>query len=75
MIPIHAFPVINSLRRTSELFPRIIDFGKNCKLNEIYVKKLQIESDCPLSFEYKIQITKPHPEIEIKPLMADIVGL
>lgn len=74
LIPVHAFPVINSRRSSDELFPSLIDLGKNCKLGSKQGKQLQIESNCPLSFEFQIEVVKPHPEIVISPLSGDIVG-
>lgn len=50
LIPIHAFPVINS--KQDELFPKYIDMGKGCRLGQSYQKQLQIESNCPVNFEY-----------------------
>lgn len=38
LIPVHAFPVINSKRPTAELFPKIIDMGKNCRIGDNHVK-------------------------------------
>ena len=52
LIPVHAFPVINSKRPSDELFPTLIDLGRNCKLGSRLSKQLQIESNCPLSFEF-----------------------
>jgi hypothetical protein len=75
LIPVHAFPVINSKRPTAELFPKIIDLGKNCRIGDSHLKQLKIESNCPASFEYRIEVTKPHPEINVSPMLADIVGL
>lgn len=73
LIPIHAFPVINSSQ--DELFPNYIDMGRACAIGQSYTKQLQVESNCPVDFEYKIDIVKPHPEIHVSPLMGDIPGL
>ena len=73
LIPIHAYPVINS--KQDELFPKYIDMGKGCRLGHSYQKQLQIESNCPVNFEYTIEVTKPHPEIHISPLSGDIIGM
>ena len=54
LVPIHAFPVINS--KQSELFPAQIDMGIGCILGKTYTKQLQIESNCPISFEYTIEV-------------------
>jgi len=35
---------------------------------------LTIESNTPVTFEYVIEWTKPHPDIKIGPLKGDIVG-
>ena len=34
-----------------------------------------MESNCPVDFEYMIDVIKPHPEIHISPLCGDILGL
>lgn len=34
-----------------------------------------MESNCPVDFEYQIDVVKPHPEIHISPLMGDFPGL
>jgi hypothetical protein len=34
LIPVHAFPVINSRRPSIELFPKLIDLGRNCMIGE-----------------------------------------
>ena len=73
LIPIHAFPVINS--KIDELFPKFIEMGSNLSIGSSYQKKLQIESNCPVNFEYMIEVTKPHPDIQIAPLAGDILGL
>lgn len=36
LIPIHAFPVINSTQ--DELFPKFIDMGKACLIGQSYTK-------------------------------------
>ena len=72
-MPIHAFPVINS--KVPELFPKMVDMGTGCIVGNQYTKQLQIESNCPVSFEYTIDIVQPHPEIHISPLQGDITGL
>lgn len=66
--------MINSKRPSDELFPSLIDLGRNCKLGSYQSKELQIESNCPLSFEFQIEVTKPHPEIKISPHSGDIIG-
>ena len=73
LIPIHAFPVINS--KQDELFPSFIEMGKGLQIGKSYQKKLQIESNCPVNFEYMIQVTKPHPDIHVSPLIGDVLGL
>ena len=73
LIPIHAFPVINS--KQDELFPSFIEMGKALTIGKSYQKKLQIESNCPVNFEYMIKVTKPHPDISISPLVGDVLGL
>ena len=73
LIPIHAFPVINS--KQPDLFPSVIDMGKSCVSGRSYNKQLQIESNCPVNFEYTIEVVQPHPEIIISPLQGDILGM
>lgn len=73
LIPIHAFPVINS--KQDELFPSFIDMGKACSIGQSYHKQLQVESNCPIDFEYQIEVVKPHPEMHVSPLLGDIPGL
>lgn len=34
-----------------------------------------IESNCPVDFEYEIEVTKPHPDIQIGPQRGDIRGM
>lgn len=46
----------------------------NVKIGEVYKKKLLIESNSPVSFEYQIEWVKDHPDISITPLSGDIVG-
>ena len=72
-IPIHAFPVINS--KKDELIPSVLDMGKHKKVGQTYTKQIEIESNCPVNFEYKIEITEPHPDIIVSPLNGDIWGL
>ena len=73
LIPIHAFPVINS--NQDELFPKFIDMGTGCVIGKSYIKQLQVESNCPVDFEYVINVVKPHPEIHVSPLAGDFLGL
>lgn len=73
LIPIHAFPVINSEK--SELFPSLIDMGKKCKIGQSYTKQLNIESNCPVNFEYDIEVVKEHPDIRLGPLSGDVFAL
>ena len=47
-------PVINS--KQPELFPSLIDMGVGCIIGKTYSKQLQIESNCPVSFEYTIEV-------------------
>ena len=34
-----------------------------------------MESNCPVDFEYRIEVVKPHPEIHVSPLCGDFLGL
>ena len=54
LVPIHAFPVINS--KQQELFPKMVDLGTGCIVGNSYAKQLQIESNCPVSFEFTIEV-------------------
>lgn len=72
MIPIHAFPVINS--KKDELIPKSIDMGKGCKVGQTYTKVVNIDSNCPINFEYEIKEVKPHPDIRVTPVSGDIIG-
>ena len=73
MIPIHAYPVINA--DYMDQIPKMIDLGSGCTLGQTYQKSLIIESTTPVTFEYEIVVTKPHPEIQIlTPLAGDIPG-
>jgi hypothetical protein len=36
---------------------------------------IAIESNCPVNFEYEIEVTKPHPDIQIGPTRGDILGM
>ena len=40
LIPIHAFPVINSKRPSDQLFPKLIDLGRNVALHSNHEKQL-----------------------------------
>mmetsp|Transcript_19689 Transcript_19689/g.14428 ORF Transcript_19689/g.14428 Transcript_19689/m.14428 type:complete len:158 (+) Transcript_19689:182-655(+) len=73
VIPMHAFPVINS--RKEELVPKVVDLGKNLQVGETYTKTIELESNCPVNFEYDIKVSKPHPDIFITPLQGDILGM
>ena len=53
----------------------MIEMGKGLQIGKQYQKKLQIDSNCPVNFEYMIEVTKPHPDIQISPLMGDVLGL
>ena len=61
LIPIHAYPVINS--DYMEQVPKMIDLGQGCTLGQTYRKSLMIQSKTPVNFEYEITVTKPHPDI------------
>lgn len=73
LIPIHAYPVINA--DYMDQMPKMIDLGSGCTLGQTYQKSLILESTTPVTFEYEIVVTKPHPEIQIlTPLAGDIPG-
>jgi len=73
LIPIHAFPVINS--KKDVLFPTYLDMGKHLRVGETYTEVVTIESNCPVNFSYDIEVVKAHPDIEVEPLHGDIMGL
>ena len=72
LIPIHAYPVINS--KKDSLLPSKIDMGMSCKVGLSYTKTVDIESNCPVSFEYEIRDLTPHPDIKVSPVAGDIMG-
>jgi hypothetical protein len=51
-----------------------VDLGKGCKVGEVYQKVFNIESNCPINFEYEIKELVSHPEIRISPMSGDIIG-
>ena len=68
----HAFPVVNS--RKDRLFPALVDMGKHLRVGETYaqvsaltltLQTIDLESNCPVAFEYEIDVLKPHPDIQI----------
>lgn len=74
LIPIHAFPVINS--SYPDQIPKLIDMGQKCRLGGTYENKIVIQSNTPVTFEYEILVVKSHPEIMItSPLIGDITGM
>lgn len=44
------------------------------KVGETFSKKLTVESNSPVTFEYVIEWLKEHPDISITPLSGDIIG-
>lgn len=44
------------------------------KIGEIFKRKLVIESNSPVTFEYQIDWVKEHPDISLTPMSGDIVG-
>jgi hypothetical protein len=53
----------------------MIDMGKHRKIGESTTKQIHIESNCPVNFGYKIEVTEHHPDIVINPQQGDIWGL
>ena len=52
-----------------------MDMGQGCTLGQTYTKSLMVESRTPVNFEYEMQVTKPHPDIQIvSPMTGDIEG-
>jgi len=72
LIPIHAFPVINT--KKDSLLPKEIDMGRSLKVGSAYQKHVNIESNCPVNFEFEIKEVKGHPDIRVAPMSGDIVG-
>lgn len=72
LIPIHAYPVINT--KKDQLLPASIDIGKGCKVGQKYVKEVSIDSNCPINFEYEFKEIKPHPDIRVSQVAGDIYG-
>jgi len=48
--------------------------GMSCKVGLSYTKTVDIESNCPVSFEYEIRDLTPHPDIKVSPVAGDIMG-
>ena len=48
--------------------------GKGCKVGQTYTKVVNIDSNCPINFEYEIKEVKPHPDIRVTPVSGDIIG-
>lgn len=48
--------------------------GTGCKVGQSYSKTVEIESNCPVTFEYEIKEIKPHPDIKLTPMSGDILG-
>ena len=72
LIPIHAYPVINT--KLDSYFPNKIDMGQGLKLGQSYSKSIEINSNCPVNFEYDIKEVKPHPDVRVNPIQGDIIG-
>lgn len=48
--------------------------GRLCLVGNMYTKTVEIESNCPVNFEYEIKDLKPHPDIRVQPAVGDIIG-
>ena len=72
LIPIHAYPVINT--QADQLVPKALDFGRGCKVGDTYSRNVAIESNCPVTFEYDIKEVKGHNDIRVTPMSGDIIG-
>lgn len=73
LIPIHAYPVVNA--DDMDQVPKMIDLGAGCTIGQTYSRSLMITSTTPVTFEYEITVTKPHPDIHIiSELTGEIVG-
>ena len=70
IVPIHAYPVMS---RKARIVPTFIDLGIR-ELNSTLIKKIELESEIPVDFEYEIYILKQHKDIKIEPLKGDVKG-
>jgi len=70
VVPIHAFPVID----TSE-FPKNISFSVSGKsLGQTFTRKINIHSKCPINFQFQILILQSHPSFSVTPSSGEILG-
>ena len=72
LLPIHSYPVVNT--KTDRLTPKQISLGP-IDVGETAKREIKIESNSPVSFEFTIQIEKPHPFICIEPTSGIIEGM
>eukprot|EP00347_Sterkiella_histriomuscorum_P018462 403345428 len=76
LIPLHAFPVINNKKSLEEgIFPTLIDMGSFLKVDNTYKQTIAIESNCPISFKYDIEVLQDNTDVYIRPLSGNIPGL
>jgi hypothetical protein len=43
-------------------------------VGQTYSKEVNIESNCPINFEFEFKEIKPHPDIRVSQLAGDIIG-
>jgi len=48
--------------------------GSGCKVGLSYTKTVDIESNCPVTFEYEIKDLNPHPDIRVSHASGDLLG-
>jgi hypothetical protein len=70
ILPIHAYPVIN--RTQERLLPKLINMREVPGADGAFTKKIYIECDSPVTFEYVIEWDEQHPDIYVSPMSGDI---
>lgn len=48
--------------------------GNGLNVGKVYTKTIDIESNCPVNFEYEIKEVKPHPDVKVTPMRGEIFG-
>ena len=49
--------------------------GRNRIVGESYTQNMEIKSDCPVTFEYRMEVIEPHPDIVVMPMAGDLIGM
>jgi hypothetical protein len=70
ILPIHAYPVIN--RTQERLLPKLINMREVTGTDNTYTKKVYIECDTPVTFEYVIEWDEKHSDIYVSPMSGEI---